>query len=162
MKLVAEDEIKKTEENVVVRRSRRKKRGKQRLLAMSACLVVMVAVMFLTASVCVWVADRIKEKENAAPAFGEAEENITNYVDIDKDGNVLDASGNVLGVLSGSLGYSQAELDSQVLGAREGAVEEILEIIRGGLMALDPGQSEAGWTPGTVCWKRCVRFIPMT
>ena len=122
MKLVAEDEIKKTEENVVVRRSRRKKRGKQRLLAMSACLVVMVAVMFLTASVCVWVADRIKEKENAAPAFGEAEENITNYV---------------LGVLSGSLGYSQAELDSQVLGAREGAVEEILEIIRGGLDAGD-------------------------
>ena len=137
MKLVAEDEIKKTEENVVVRRSRRKKRGKQRLLAMSACLVVMVAVMFLTTSVCVWVADRIKEKENAAPAFGEAEENITNYVDIDKDGNVLDASGNVLGVLSGSLGYSQAELDSQVLGAREGAVEEILEIIRGGLDAGD-------------------------
>ena len=138
MKLVAEDEIKKTEENVVVRRSRRKKRGKQRLLAMSACLVVMVAVMFLTASVCVWVADRIKEKENAAPAFGEAEENITNYVDIDKDGNVLDASGNVLGVLSGSLGYSQAELDSQVLGAREGAVEEILESVLEYLRPLYP------------------------
>lgn len=149
MKLVAEDEIKKAEEkraeeNGPIRRSRRKKRGKQRLLVMSACLVVMVAVMFLTASVCVWVADRIRAQKEAAPAFGEgalpdgkAEENVTNYVDIDKDGNVLDASGNVLGVLSGSPGYSQEELDEQVMSARQSASAEVLSEIRNGLDAGD-------------------------
>lgn len=140
MKLIAEDEIKKTEEEKVLERhSRRKKRGRRRFLAMTACLVVMVAVMFLTVSVCVWVADRLKK--DAAPTLGEADGsagNITNYVDIDQDGNVLDASGNVIGVLSGSLGYSQSELDEQVLNARQAASSEVLENIRN---SLDSGDS---------------------
>ncbi len=139
MKLMAEDEIKKTEEEKAPERlSRRKRRGRRRFLAMTACLAVMVAVMFLTVSVCVGVADRMKK--DAAPTLGEADGSsgsITNYVDIDKDGNVLDASGNVVGVLSGSLGYSQAELDEQVLNARQAASSEVLENIRNGLDAGD-------------------------
>ena len=139
MRSMAEDEIKKTEEGTTpIRRSRRKRRGWRRTLAMLACLTVMVAVMFFTVNVCVWVADRIKK--DAAPALGEAEGtsgNIINYVDIDQEGNVLDASGNVIGVLSGSPGYSQAEMDEQVLNARQAASAEVLDNIRSGLDAGD-------------------------
>lgn len=105
---------------------------------MLACLTAMVAVMFGTVSLCAWVAE--KWKKDAAPALGEADSasgNLTNYVDIDKDGNVLDAAGNVIGVLSGSVGYSQAELDEQVTAARQAASAEVLENIRGGLDAGD-------------------------
>ncbi len=139
MRSMAEDEIKKTEEGKTpIRRSRRKRRGWRRTLAMLACLTVMVAVMFFTVNVCVWVAGRIKK--DAAPALGEAEGtsgNIINYVDIDQEGNVLDASGNVIGVLSGSPGYSQAEMDEQVLNARQAASAEVLDNIRSGLDAGD-------------------------
>ncbi len=139
MRLIAEDEIKKDEaETRYERRSRRRNRGRRRAVVMLACLTAMVAVMFGTVSLCAWVAE--KWKKDAAPALGEADSasgNLTNYVDIDKDGNVLDAAGNVIGVLSGSVGYSQAELDEQVTAARQAASAEVLENIRGGLDAGD-------------------------
>lgn len=143
MKLKADKETGKDMQDRRIRRGRRR-RGLSPL-AMLACLTAMVVVMFLTVSVCAWVAGKMKE---AAPVSGDAASGpegtgeggateVTNYVDIDQDGNVLDEAGNVIGVLSGSLGYSQAELDQQVMSARQAASEEVLESIRSGLDAGD-------------------------
>lgn len=143
MKLKADKETGKDMQDRRIRRGRRR-RGLSPL-AMLACLTAMVVVMFLTVSVCAWVAGKMKE---AAPVSGDdasgpegtgegGATEVTNYVDIDQDGNVLDEAGNVIGVLSGSLGYSQAELDQQVMSARQAASEEVLENIRSGLDAGD-------------------------
>lgn len=143
MKLKADKETGKDVQDRRIRRGRRR-RGLSPL-AMLACLTAMVVVMFLTVSVCAWIAGKMKE---ASPVSGDAASGpegtgeggateVTNYVDIDQDGNVLDEAGNVIGVLSGSLGYSQAELDQQVMSARQAASEEVLESIRSGLDAGD-------------------------
>lgn len=97
---------------------------------MLVCLTVMVALMFLTASVCVWM-DR-KMNRDAVPALGGADGNggSVNYVDIDEDGNIVDTDGNVIGLLNGGAGYSQEEMDLQVGNARQQAAAEVLENIR--------------------------------
>ena len=130
------------EDKMAGRRRRRRGLGP---LSMLACLAAMVAVMFLTASICAWVAGKLKEAEpvsgdagSGPEGTGQEVEAVVNYVDIDRDGNVLDAAGNVVGVLSGSPGYSQAELDEQVDIARQAASAQVLESIRNGL---DAGES---------------------
>lgn len=113
-----------------VRRSRH--HSGKRTLAMLVCLTVMVLLMFLTATVCVWM-DR-KMNRDALPALGEADGTggSVNYVDIDEEGNVVDTDGNVIGLLNNlpGTGYTQEELDSQVGNARQQAAAEVLQNIR--------------------------------
>lgn len=119
------------QETPTLRRSRQ--RSGRKALVMLACLAMMVAVMFLTASVCVWM-DRKLNRGEAIPAIGEAD-GAVNYVDIDEDGNVVDTDGNVIGMLNTvpGTGYSQEELEEQLGSAREQAAAAVLENIRTGL-----------------------------
>lgn len=139
MRLIAEDEKKSNEtvdEAAIVKRNKRKKRGRQRAVAMLASLVVMVVLMFLTVSIFAWLAGR--DGGDAVPALGDAGEGtVVNYLDLDKEGNVLDTAGNIIGVLSGSPGYSQEELDEQVASAMQSASDKVLQDIRSGLDAGD-------------------------
>lgn len=122
------------------RRTRMSKGLRRRILAMLVCLVVMVAVMFFVLSVYAWIR---KHMEEAAPALGEGtvgadagiEESIlagtdASFVHIDENGNVVDTEGNVIGVLSGSLGLSPEEVELQVADARTQAANEVLDGIR--------------------------------
>lgn len=133
MKLEADD-IKTEEERkeetpvkttrIPARKKRREK--KKKALTMAACLAGMVAVMFLTVTVCVRIAEKLKE--DAAPAIGEG--SVPNYVNIDEMGNVVDGEGKIVGVLSDSVVYSQEQLEEQVADARQQAAREVLEEIR--------------------------------
>ncbi len=133
MKLEADD-IKTEEERkeetpvkttrIPARKKRREK--KKKALTMAACLAGMVAVMFLTVTVCVRIAEKLKE--DAAPVIGEG--SVPNYVNIDEMGNVVDGEGKIVGVLSDSVVYSQEQLEEQVADARQQAAREVLEEIR--------------------------------
>ena len=130
MKLEADD-IKTEEERkeetpvkttrIPARKKRREK--KKKALTMAACLAGMVAVMFLTVTVCVRIAEKLKE--DAAPVIGEG--SVPNYVNIDEMGNVVDGEGKIVGVLSDSVVYSQEQLEEQVADARQQAAREVLE-----------------------------------
>lgn len=133
MKLEADDiktEEERKEETPVktTRIPARKKRQekKKKALTMAACLAGMVAVMFLTVTVCVGIAEKLKE--DAEPAIGEG--SVPNYVNIDEMGNVVDGEGKIVGVLSDSVVYSQEQLEEQVADARQQAAREVLEEIR--------------------------------
>ena len=130
MKKQTEDRNRIEDGQAAVQLRRSRSRSGKRTLIMLVCLTVMVALMFLTASVCVWM-DR-KMNRDAVPALGGADGNggSVNYVDIDEDGNIVDTDGNVIGLLNGGAGYSQEELDLQVGNARQQAAAEVLENIR--------------------------------
>lgn len=116
-------------------RRRRKRIGNQ-ILAMIVCLVAMVAVMYTTISIYAWIRDRNREDpgEDVVPAFGEGGgTNVVSAVSIDENGNVVDAEGNIVGVLSNSVVYSQEDLEQQVASARQEAATEVLENIKTGL-----------------------------
>ena len=117
--------------------SRGRKRRRNRVLAMLVCLTVMVAVMYGTVSLCAWIAGKMRQEEPAVSgnvnegSGGEGENGSgVSKVGIDENGNVVDADGNIVGVLSDSLVYSQEELEAQVSGAREQAAAAVLEGIR--------------------------------
>lgn len=120
-------------------RYRSRKRKKDRALAMLVCLAIMVVVMYGTVSLCAWIADKVKGDEvpvsgNAGNGFEDGDaagiDESAGKVEIDENGNVVDIDGNIVGVLSDSLVYSQEELEAQVSGAREQATADVLEGIR--------------------------------
>lgn len=135
--MITEDKIYKNREKEGEERLiRRKKRGQRRSFFLLAGLAAAVAVMFGMVSLSAWFMER--RKEEAAPALGEAEGStgeMVRYVDMDEDGNVVDSEGNVIGIFSGSMGYSQAELEEQVDSASRAAAAEVLTDIRSGLDA---------------------------
>ena len=100
---------------------------RRRIAAMLVCLVAMVAVMFSAASLFVWIRDRMAE---AAAASGEDVVDGSGIVSVDAEGNVVDEDGNVVGVLSGSVGLSPEEVEAQVTDARQQAATEVLDGIR--------------------------------
>ncbi len=117
-------------------KSRGRKRRRNRAVAMFICLTVMVAVMYGTVTLCMWIADKMKEP---SPVSGNAEgsrggsgssNDGVEKIGLDENGNVVDADGNVIGVLSDAMVYSQAEMEAQVTGAREQATADVLEGIR--------------------------------
>lgn len=100
---------------------------RRRIIAMLVCLVAMVAVMFSAASLFVWIRDRMAE---AAAASGGDVVDGSGIVSVDAEGNVVDEDGNIVGVLSGSVGLSPEEVEAQVTDARQQAATEVLEGIR--------------------------------
>lgn len=108
-------------------RRRMGKALRRRLYAMFVCLAAMVIVMFLAVSVYAWIRERLKG--STAASSGDVLDG-TGTVSIDENGNVVDADGNVVGVLSGSVGLSPQEVEAQVTDARQQAQSEVLEGIR--------------------------------
>lgn len=100
---------------------------RRRIYAMFVCLVAMVIVMFSVVSIYAWVRERVKG--SAAASSGDVLDG-TGIVSIDENGNVVDAAGNVVGVLSGSVGLSPEEVEIQVANARQQAQSQVLEGIR--------------------------------
>ena len=118
----ADDKNGRTEMSGIARRGRKAK--KQRALAGLVLLTVLVAIVFIMTFACVWMVLRMQEKTE--PAFGEdgqaaadGQQGGTELVDIDENGNVVDADGNVIGALSNYVAYSQEELERQVTDAKK-------------------------------------------
>ncbi len=137
------------------RRAKRRRRERGRaVLVMLGSLVVMVAVLYITVTICVWM-DR-KMQTNADSVNGSLTDGV-NEPAVGSDGSVpggsigsagLDGNGGQLTGSDGSIAendddvvdamtnakvYSQVELEDQVASAREQAVEAVLESIRAGL-----------------------------
>ncbi len=132
----ADDKNGRTEMSGIARRGRKAK--KQRALAGLVLLTVLVAIVFIMTFACVWMVLRMQEKTE--PAFGEdgqaaadGQQGGTELVDIDENGNVVDADGNVIGALSNYVAYSQEELERQVTDAKKQAEADVLGSIRAGL-----------------------------
>ena len=125
------------DENTSIR-VRRKRRQRNQILAMAALLVLMVAVMYLTLCLFAWINERAGR--DAAPVSGSnvgegdgTEDGNPNPVQIEQNGNVVDEEGNIIGVLSNSVYYSQEELEERLENAKEQAAADVLESIRSGL-----------------------------
>lgn len=99
------------------RTGRRQRRGKKVLIA-AGLLAAMVAVMYLTAAICVWIDGRIQEDAGAA-AQGLKDLNGTC---LDDSGNIVDADGNIVSASSDNVVYSEAELERKVSEAVNAAV----------------------------------------
>lgn len=119
-------------------RNRMKRRKQARLMAALASLAATVVVVCIAAIICDWV--RMKtDKENIAATGGNAvdgteeTEDGIRLIDIDSEGNLVDEEGDIIGVLSGSVLYSQEELEEKLAVAREQAAEDLLDDIRTGL-----------------------------
>lgn len=105
-------------------RQQQKKSGKRgkgmQLLAMAACLVILVAVMY--GGLMLYTAFQERAQE--------ASSNNVNNLDLDEDGNVVNA-------VSNSVIYTQEELDAKVaeavLEAQNQGIAEVLDAIRAGL-----------------------------
>lgn len=120
---------------------RRKRRQRNQILAMLIMLILMVAVMYLALCLFAWINERAER--NAAPVFGSNVEDSSgeegteggnrNPVRIEQNGNVVDEDGNIIGVLSNSVYYSQEELEERLASAKEQAAADVLESIRSGL-----------------------------
>jgi GH25 family lysozyme M1 (1,4-beta-N-acetylmuramidase) len=161
MKDKMEDTYFDQEELASVRRGRRRKQERSRaVLTVMGCLVAMVAVIYFTATICVWIDGRVNgEEQSGAPGnIGGSQDGEANQggedIQWENDGLGTDqgsgeasgtgtdqgseeASGadskDVIGAASNKVVYSQEELEHQVENAREQAVEEVLGSIRNGL-----------------------------
>lgn len=120
-------------------RNARKRNNKfKSVLIMAGCIAVMIAVMYVTAALCMWIDDKLQgEATDAAIALGLKDEYGN---DLDIDGNIVDANGNVIeGAMSGSVisGYSQEEVDAKLAQAREeagaAATAQVLNALRTGV-----------------------------
>lgn len=105
------------------RKPRRKNRFLQ-LLGMMACLVILVAAMYGGLSLYTQLSGQ----------FRETMENNVSGITLDEDGNVVAADGSAVSAASGSVLYTQEELDERIaaalLEAQLDSSPEILDIIR--------------------------------
>lgn len=130
---------------------RRKRTREMRTFAVLVCLVVMAAVLYLAVSIFSWIDGRMKDGEGAVlPVTGDNVENPDEPGSVsggnginadDQNGNGQNAdgsqgnagSGEVSGVGSSSVIYSQEDLDSYMAMAKAEAAGEVLDSIRRGL-----------------------------
>lgn len=141
--------MKKQNEKLSYQEDRLNRTGRRHQRAKSVAIVLgllaaMVAVMYLTASICVWIDNKMqKDANDAAVALGLKDENGN---DLDVDGNIISTDGNAVSASSGSVVYSEAELENRVAeavseavaAARQQATDEVRSAIRG---SLDEGDS---------------------
>ena len=112
-------------------RQQQKKSGKRGkgmwLLAMTTCLVILVAVMYGGLTLYTMFQERTQEVSSGS----------VNDLDLDEHGNVVDKDGNVVDAVSSSVVYTQEELDARVaeavLAAQNQGIAEVLDVIRAGL-----------------------------
>lgn len=94
------------------------------LLAMTTCLVILVAVMYGGLMLYTMFQERTQEVSS----------NNVNGLDLDEQGNVVDKDGNVVDAVSSSVVYTQEELDARlaeaVLEAQNQGIAEVLDAIR--------------------------------
>ena len=106
-------------EDIVEERPRKRKSGKRRkmqVLAIFSCLVILVAVMYGGLTLYTMYQEQVKETGSG---------NVSG-LDLDENGNIIDAASN-------SVVYSQEELDARVaeavLAAQDQGMEEVLDAI---------------------------------
>lgn len=94
------------------------------LLAMTTCLVILVAVMYGGLMLYTMFQERTQEVSS----------NNVSGLDLDEQGNVVDKDGNVVDAVSSSVVYTQEELDARlaeaVLEAQNQGIAELLDAIR--------------------------------
>lgn len=129
-------------ENRLAGAGRRHNKAKSVLIVLGL-LTAMVAVMYLTATICVWIDQKMQsDATDAAIALGLKDENGN---DLDVNGNIVDADGNAISASSDSMAYSEEELEKRVSEAVSAAVAdaqkqaagEVLNEIRSSLEAGD-------------------------
>lgn len=104
----------------------------KRILAMLGCLVAMVVVMYFILCIVAWMDERLKGQQADASNGGAVQEG-----EQDSSG-APGQDGDVVGALSGSVVYSQEELEAKVAEARDQVSQELLGGIR---QSLDGGDS---------------------
>lgn len=136
--------MKKQNEKLSYQEDRPNRAGRKHQTAKSVAIVLglltaMVAVMYLTATICVWIDQKVqKDANDAAFALGLKDENGN---DLDANGNIISANGNAVSATSGSVVYSEAELENRiseavneaVAAARQQATDEVRNAIKGNL-----------------------------
>lgn len=121
-----------------LKNARKKSNKFKSVLIMAGCIAVMIAVMYVTAALCMWIDDRLQgEATDAAIALGLKDEYGN---DLDINGNIVDANGNVIeGAVSGSVisGFTQEEVDAKLAQARAeaeaAATAKVLDSLRTGV-----------------------------
>jgi len=128
------------EEMAAQRRVRRRKQEQGRaVLVLLGSLVAMVAVVYFAVTVCVWVDRKAQEgdggtnQENSGTEQTGTEQAGMDSVGADESGEPGKEEGDIISAVSGSVVYSQEEMENQVASAREQAVAGVLGSIREGL-----------------------------
>ena len=104
----------------------------KRIVAMLGCLVAMVVVMYFILCIFAWMDERLKGQQADASNGGAVQEG-----EQDSSG-APGQDGDVVGAMSGSVVYSQEELEAKVAEARDQVSQELLGGIR---QSLDGGDS---------------------
>lgn len=135
--------------------TRRKRRKRERALAMLGLLTAMAAVVYLTATICAWIDNRAQQNIVGTLAGNPNGEDGSNKDDesnkegndgkanagdgiLDVDGNAVNGNGSLQGSAVGAAGsvvYSQEELETILSAAVEEGQKEILDSIRNCLAA---------------------------
>ncbi len=95
------------------------------VLIMAGCIAVMIVVMYVTATLCMWIDDKMQsDATDLAIDLGLKDEYGN---DLDVNGNIVDANGNIIQeVNSGNVisGFTQEEVDAKLAQARAEAAAE--------------------------------------
>ena len=109
------------------RRKKTARRRRMQFLSCVCCLILLVAVMYGGLTLYSLYRDRAQETGSEQ----------VNSIGLDENGNVVDGEGNVIGVISNTVVYSQEQLDEKVAeaaaAAQEQGSEEVLDAIRAAL-----------------------------